>query len=90
MLEYSPKGWELNGTGSEKHWFKRYEFSEYARLRRFLDGLAALSEETGVHPDNIGFGRDYANVSMLAPPTPDDQNRIIEFVDQLDKLFEEI
>ena len=90
MVENPPAGWDLNGTGTEKHWFKRFEFSEYGRLRRFLDGLAELAEETGVHPDNIGFGRDYANVSLQAPSSSEVPSRIIDFVNRLDRLFEGI
>jgi 4a-hydroxytetrahydrobiopterin dehydratase len=32
--------------------------------RDFLDALAALSEETGVHPQNINFGTTYVNVTL--------------------------
>lgn len=90
MAENPPAGWSINGTGAEKSWFRRYEFAEYARLRKFLDGLAELAEETGVHPDNIGFGKDYANVSLTVPGTQDDRTRLDGFVNRLDSLFEEV
>jgi pterin-4a-carbinolamine dehydratase len=44
---------------------KRFTFASYAENRAFLDRVAALSEETGIHPD-IGFGRDYANLTVNA------------------------
>jgi len=42
---------------------KRFFFAAYAENRDFLDRVADLSEETGIHPD-ISFGRDYANLSI--------------------------
>lgn len=42
---------------------KRFTFASYAENRDFLDRVAELSEETGIHPD-ISFGRDYANLSV--------------------------
>ena len=44
---------------------KRFSFAGYGETRDFLDRVAALSEETGIHPD-ISFGRDYANLSVNA------------------------
>lgn len=44
---------------------RRYEFSDYAALRDFLDRAAALSERAGFYPD-MGFGRDYVNVTIHA------------------------
>jgi pterin-4a-carbinolamine dehydratase len=43
--------------------FRRYEFASYRDTRAFLDGLAALSNETGVFPD-LGFGRTHVNVTL--------------------------
>jgi len=42
---------------------KRFTFTSYAENRDFLDRVAALSEQTGIHPD-LSFGRDYANLSV--------------------------
>ncbi|GGD39519.1 4a-hydroxytetrahydrobiopterin dehydratase [Sinisalibacter lacisalsi] len=42
---------------------KRFTFASYAENRDFLDRVAALSEQTGIHPD-LSFGRDYANLSV--------------------------
>ena len=44
---------------------RRFTFAGYGETRDFLDRVAALSEETGIHPD-ISFGRDYANLSVNA------------------------
>lgn len=42
---------------------KRYEFANYASLRDFLDRAAEVSEREGLFPD-MGFGRDYVNVTI--------------------------
>ena len=43
----------------------RYEFENYIALRDFLDRAAALSEREDLYPD-LGFGRDYVNVTIYA------------------------
>jgi 4a-hydroxytetrahydrobiopterin dehydratase len=43
----------------------RYEFENYPSLRDFLDRAAELSEREGLYPD-MGFGRDYVNVTIYA------------------------
>ena len=43
----------------------RYEFSSYDDLRDFLDRAAELSESVDLYPD-MGFGRDYVNVTIHA------------------------
>jgi 4a-hydroxytetrahydrobiopterin dehydratase len=42
---------------------RRYEFPDYYTLRNFLDRAAEVSEREGVFPD-MGFGRDYVNVTI--------------------------
>jgi 4a-hydroxytetrahydrobiopterin dehydratase len=42
---------------------RRYEFPDYASLRDFLDRAAEVSERDGLFPD-MGFGRDYVNVTI--------------------------
>ena len=42
---------------------RRYEFPDYATLRDFLDRAAEVSEREGLFPD-MGFGRDYVNVTI--------------------------
>lgn len=87
MSQDMPEGWTLSGTDSPT-WFKRFEFEDYAKLRRFLDALAELAKETGVHPDNIGFGRDYANVSLEAGSSEEASANLADFVRRLDALSE--
>jgi pterin-4a-carbinolamine dehydratase len=43
----------------------RYEFESYRALRDFLDSAAELSEREGIYPD-MGFGRDYVNITIHA------------------------
>jgi pterin-4a-carbinolamine dehydratase len=57
-------GWELRGKPPTL--FRRFEFQRYGETRDFLDALAALSEDTGVHPQNINFGTTYVNVTLEA------------------------
>ena len=42
---------------------RRYEFPDYQSLRDFLDRAADVSEREGLYPD-MGFGRDYVNVTI--------------------------
>lgn len=44
---------------------RRFDFSSYAETRRFLDGLAAVSERRGYYPD-LNFGKNHVNVSIAA------------------------
>jgi hypothetical protein len=44
---------------------RRLEFADYETLRDLLDGLADLSDETGIYP-NLSFGRTYVNLTLLA------------------------
>lgn len=59
-----PEGWEARGKPPTL--FRRFAFDRYAETRDFLDALAALSEETGIHPQNINFGSTYVNVTLEA------------------------
>lgn len=43
----------------------RYEFDGYSHLRDFLDRAAELSEQHDYFP-NMGFGKDYVNVTIYA------------------------
>ena len=66
---------------------RRYEFGGYTALRDFLDQAAELSEQTSFYPD-MGFGRDYVNVTIHAEEgsevLTDAQRR---FAEQLDDLY---
>jgi pterin-4a-carbinolamine dehydratase len=59
-----PAAWEARGKPPTL--FRRFSFGTYGETRAFLDALASLSEETGIHPQNINFGTTYANVTLEA------------------------
>ncbi|NNJ90849.1 MAG: pterin-4-alpha-carbinolamine dehydratase [Gammaproteobacteria bacterium] len=64
----------------------RYEFSSYDDLRDFLDRAAELSESVGLYPD-MGFGRDYVNITIHADEGSDEISAEQHtFAEQLDKL----
>jgi pterin-4a-carbinolamine dehydratase len=64
----------------------RYEFDSYRALRDFLDGAAELSEREGLYPD-MGFGRDYVNITIHAEEgsasLADKQRRFARLLDEL-------
>ncbi|MBI1423753.1 MAG: pterin-4-alpha-carbinolamine dehydratase [Gammaproteobacteria bacterium] len=66
---------------------KRYVFPDYASLRDFLDRAAEVSEREELFPD-MGFGRDYVNVTIH---TDEGSDKLTEkhrrFAEQLDALF---
>ena len=57
-----PEAWEARGKPPTL--FRRFEFERYSGTRAFLDALAALTEETGMHPQNINFGITYVNITI--------------------------
>ncbi|MGR6036223.1 MAG: 4a-hydroxytetrahydrobiopterin dehydratase [Candidatus Nitrosoglobus sp.] len=65
---------------------RRYEFPDYPTLREFLDRAAELSEQEGLYPD-IGFGRDYVNMTIHVAEGEDElgdaQRRFAERLDEL-------
>ena len=67
---------------------RRYEFQDYSALRDFLDRAADLSEQEGFYPD-MGFGRDYVNITIHVD---EGENALGEnqhrFAQQLDTLAE--
>ena len=69
---------------------RRYEFQDYSTLRDFLDRAAELSEREGFYPD-MGFGRDYVNITIHVNEGDDalgeSQHR---FAEQLDTLADEL
>lgn len=68
---------------------KQYQFEDYEALRDFLDRAAELSEKEEYYPD-MGFGRDYVNVTVHAPDDSDDvTDEQRQFASQLDTLFNE-
>lgn len=65
---------------------RRYQFPDYATLRDFLDRAAELSERVGLYPD-MGFGRDYVNVTIHAEEGADELGETQrQFAKQLDEL----
>lgn len=66
---------------------RRYIFDDYNTLRDFLERAAELSEHEDLFPD-IGFGKDYANITIYAD---EDNEKLSEsqhcFAEELDKLF---
>lgn len=67
---------------------RRYEFSDYDTLRDFLDLAADLSEKEEYYPD-MGFGKDYVNVTIHVEEgeeaISEKQHRFAEQLDQLDQ-----
>lgn len=63
------EGWEARGKPPTL--FRRFTFERYSETREFLDGLAALSEEAGLHPDNINFASTYVNITLEAGESGD-------------------
>jgi pterin-4a-carbinolamine dehydratase len=57
-----PEGWEARGKPPTL--FRRFVFERYSATRAFLDELAALSEEAGLHPQNINFASTYVNITL--------------------------
>jgi pterin-4a-carbinolamine dehydratase len=67
---------------------RKYEFSDYESLRDFLERAADLSEKEDLYPD-IGFGRDYVNMTIHLD---EDHSSLKEsqhrFAQQLDALHD--
>lgn len=59
-----PDGWESRGKPPTL--FQRFEFDGYSKTRTFLDELAQLTEEIGLHPQNINFASTYVNITLDA------------------------
>lgn len=57
----APEGWEIQRR--PLGWSKRFEFSDYARTRHFLDLLTGLSEKLGYYP-NLNFAKTYVVVAI--------------------------
>lgn len=66
---------------------RRYEFPDYATLRDFLDRAAELSEREGLYPD-MGFGRDYVNITIHAEQGADElSDAERRFAERLEELY---
>lgn len=79
------KQWQQRNRPSRLE--RRYQFQSYDTLRDFLERAADLSEREGLYPD-MGFGRDYVNITIH---TDDGQtelgNNQHRFAQQLDALL---
>ena len=58
----TPEGWESRGTQATL--FRRFAFERYGQTRDFIDAVSALTQASGVHPQNLNFGSTYANVTL--------------------------
>jgi len=66
---------------------RRYIFDEYSTLRDFLERAAELSEQEDLFPD-MGFGKDYANITIYGDEDSKELGDIHHhFAQELDKLF---
>jgi pterin-4a-carbinolamine dehydratase len=65
---------------------RRYEFGSYQRLRDFLDRAAELSERDGLYPD-MGFGRDYVNMTIHSDESGSLEPRHHQLAAALDDLY---
>jgi len=66
---------------------RRYDFPDYSALRDFLDRAADLSEREGYYPD-MGFGRDYLNVTIHPEEGAEELSETKRrFAEQLDELY---
>ncbi len=65
---------------------RRYDFPDYDSLRDFLDDAADISEREGLFPD-MGFGRDYVNVTIHGD---EDSSELGEAQRRLAEAYEEL
>lgn len=66
---------------------QRYLFPDYSTLRDFLERAAELSESENLFPD-MGFGKDYVNITIYADEDNENLSDIQHhFAQELDKLF---
>ena len=68
---------------------RKYLFDNYEDLRDFIDRAADLSEREGYYPD-MGFGRDYVNVTIHVEEGEEElgeaQRRFAEQLDELEQI----
>ena len=65
----------------------RFEFPNYEALRNFLDEAAEISEREGLYPD-MGFGRDYVNVTIHADDDATELGTVQrKLADELEQIF---
>ena len=65
---------------------RRLEFPDYEATQGFLDGAAAISEQTGIYP-NLSFGRTYVNLTLFADETSGELTpELTDFAQRVDAL----
>ena len=65
---------------------RRYQFPDYRAVSDFLERAANLSEREGLYPD-MGFGRDYVNVTIHTAEGADELDEARHrFAEELDTL----
>jgi pterin-4a-carbinolamine dehydratase len=79
-----PEGWEARGKPLAL--FRRFEFERYSATRDFLDAMAVLSEQTGLHPQNINFGTTYVNVTLEGTEGGDPGEDVYAFAERINTL----
>lgn len=80
-----PEAWEARGKPPTL--FRRYEFDRYSGTRAFLDAVAALSEETGMHPQNINFGTTYVNITIEGAEGSEPGEAELSFAARINDLY---
>ena len=80
---YLPQGWQA--LQHPPGLFRRFQFASYAETSRFLDGLARLSEETGLFPD-LAFSRTHVNVTVRREDGSPAGVREVEFAGRVGSL----
>lgn len=66
---------------------RRYDFGGYSALRDYLDEAAEISEREGYYPD-MGFGKDYVNVTIHAEEGSEEiSDAQRQFAQLLDELY---
>ncbi len=85
MADTGMTTWEERGKPATL--FKRFAFERYGATRDFLDALAALSEETGLHPQNINFGTTYVNITLEAVEGGELDEAVRAFATRIDALY---
>lgn len=66
---------------------RRFAFENYAATNVFLDGVNAMSEETGLFPD-LGFASTYANVTIPADDADGGTARRNRFALNANRLYD--
>jgi len=80
-----PDGWEARGKPPTL--FRRYGFERYSETRAFLDAVAALSEEAGLHPQNINFASTYVNITLESDESGELGKAELDLADRINALY---